>query len=213
MAAHYAQALCGAGSLEERVTRLARLRSAEGYMAESPVARTDATSSPRTIARSAPPPRVARAFAARSLRCSRGFWRRRGWNASNICSRRPAVQLSGDAGRSLTGDAAPWTMLRNRWTSGSGARAAPHAGLWRRLRPVRAGARRGVVPVRRVGPPGAGFHLRPDERDPRPFASGDRRDGARGGGDGWTTCSRRCCASRWWSWPRRWPGWCPTCRG
>ena len=64
-----------------------------------------------------------------------------------------------------------------------GARPAPHAGLWRRLRPVRAGARRGLVPVRRVGPAGAGFHLRPDERDPRPFASGNRRDRARGGGD------------------------------
>ena len=34
MAAQYEQALCGAGSLEERVKRLARLRSADGYMAE-----------------------------------------------------------------------------------------------------------------------------------------------------------------------------------
>ena len=35
-----------------------------------------------------------------------------------------------------------------RWTTrGSGARAAAHAALWRRLRPVRAGARRGLVPV------------------------------------------------------------------
>jgi predicted ArsR family transcriptional regulator len=39
MAAQYEQALHGAASLEERVTRLARLRSAEGYMAE--VARRD----------------------------------------------------------------------------------------------------------------------------------------------------------------------------
>jgi predicted ArsR family transcriptional regulator len=39
MAAQYEQALYGAASLEERVTRLARLRSAEGYMAE--VARRD----------------------------------------------------------------------------------------------------------------------------------------------------------------------------
>jgi predicted ArsR family transcriptional regulator len=34
MAANYEQALCGASSLEERVARLTRLRSAEGYMAE-----------------------------------------------------------------------------------------------------------------------------------------------------------------------------------
>jgi predicted ArsR family transcriptional regulator len=34
MAAQYEQALRGAGSLEERVARLARLRSAEGYMAD-----------------------------------------------------------------------------------------------------------------------------------------------------------------------------------
>ncbi len=34
MAAHYEQALSGAASLEERIARLARMRTAEGYMAE-----------------------------------------------------------------------------------------------------------------------------------------------------------------------------------
>ena len=87
MAVQYQQRLRGAGSLAERIERLAALRSAEGYMAESPASTMDASSSPRTIARSVRQQRRAKGFAARSWRCSRSCWHRRGSSGSNMRSR------------------------------------------------------------------------------------------------------------------------------
>ncbi len=88
MAAHYEQALRGAGSLEERVARLVGMRSAEGYMAEFSRGEAGALGHRRE-----PLPDLrrgdasARGSAAPSSRCSPRCSRRHGWSASSTCSR------------------------------------------------------------------------------------------------------------------------------
>ena len=88
MAAHYAQSLKGATSLDERLVRLVELRSAEGYMAEY-ARREDGT---YVIAENHCP------ICATAAGCQ-GFCRselalfaaspraERGWSAPSICSR------------------------------------------------------------------------------------------------------------------------------
>jgi hypothetical protein len=64
-----------------------------------------------------------------------------------------------------------------------GAGEASPSAIRRRLRVLRAGAGRRLVPVRRARAAGAGFHLRADERDSRALASRNRCYGERGGGE------------------------------
>jgi predicted ArsR family transcriptional regulator len=85
-AAHYQQELCGAGSLAERVERLAALRSAEGYMADVARLEDGRFILAENHCRSVPRRRRARDSAARSWHCSRSCWRRRGSSGSNMRS-------------------------------------------------------------------------------------------------------------------------------
>lgn len=63
---NYKQAMIGATDLQERVARLAAIRSREGTWPNGVSRRTALTCWWRTIAQSAPPPPFVRAFAARS---------------------------------------------------------------------------------------------------------------------------------------------------
>lgn len=85
MAEKYKQALRGA--LEQRVARLVRLRSTEGYMADASRLDDGTYVIVENHCRSAPPLPLVRAAAVPSSRCSHGSSRRRGWNAPSPCSR------------------------------------------------------------------------------------------------------------------------------